>query len=247
MRRLVLAGAMTLVALACATADAGTLTFFGEDLGPGAGNGRVASPVNSDAAQTSFLSNLVGVGTEDFESFSNGTTSPLGITFGSVGATLNGSGSINEIAAGATSGAGRYPISGTKYWTTSGDFSIAFTDAVSAFGFYGTDLGDFGGQVTLTLANGGGSKLVNIGNSINVPSNGVSYFGIIETDAADAFTAVTFGNTAFGSDIFGFDDMTIGTFSQVQVVPVPPAAGLGLALMAGLGLFRMRRRKRFDA
>ena len=42
------------------------LIFFGEDLGLGEATRLPATP-NADAARTNFLSNLVGVGTEDFE------------------------------------------------------------------------------------------------------------------------------------------------------------------------------------
>src|SRR5690554_2961725 len=75
-------------------AMAAPVTFFGEDpttsgsLGP-----------NSTQARNNFLSNLTGVGNEDFESFSNGSSAPLNLTFpgsggGALGATLNGTGRI---------------------------------------------------------------------------------------------------------------------------------------------------------
>ena len=45
----------------------------------------------------------------------------------------------------------------------------------------------------------------------------VLFWGLIDTD--NPFTSLTFGNTAAGTDFFGFDDMTIG--SVEQVVPTP--------------------------
>ncbi|RMH04982.1 MAG: hypothetical protein D6704_10215 [Nitrospirae bacterium] len=146
-------------------AQAAPLTFFGEDLGLGEGTRLPAHP-NADAAQAAFLSNLVGVGTEDFESFADGTSAPLTLTFPGVGtATLMGSGNVNEVPTG-TNGVGRYPISGTKYWETGSICNIEFSNPVAAFGFFGIDIRDFGGQVTLTLQNGSSTTLT-IPNTIN--------------------------------------------------------------------------------
>lgn len=124
--------------------------FFGEDLGQGE-SVRLPSHPNSDVAHNDFLSNLVGVGTENFESFASGTGAPLPLTFPGAGtATLNGDGFIARVTTG-TNGVGRYPISGNQYWDSSNVFSIDFSAPIAAFGFYGVDIGDFGGQVTLTL------------------------------------------------------------------------------------------------
>lgn len=198
------------------------VTFFGEDLG----GAHVRT--NSDAAHAAFMSNLVGVGTEDFESFSAGNSAPLALDFGVAGtATLNGSGSIT----GAPS-VGRWATSGSKYWETNDNFTISFSKDVAAFGFYATDIGDFGGQVLLTYA-GGGSTTLNIGNTTNAPNGSVLYYGFYEDDANAAFSSITFGNTN-QSDWFGFDDMTIGT--REQVVPVDPVPEPASMLLFGTGI-----------
>lgn len=219
------------------SAGAAPLIFFGEDLGLGEGV-RLASHPNADAAQAAFLANLVGVGTEDFEGFAAGTPAPLAIAFPGAGtATLSGGGAVANVPVG-TNGVGRYPISGNQYWETGTAFAITFDQPVAAFGFYGVDIGDFSGQVVLELTNGS-STLVNIGNSTSTAGGSVLYFGYIDVD--NPWIKVTFGNTAPGTDFFGFDDMTIGSVEQV-VPAVPEPSTLVLLGCAGLALRRRRRR-----
>ena len=248
MRFFKVAGAVVLVLFACTAVQAAPITFFGEDLNTGETT-RLASTPNADAANAAFLAALSGVGTEDFESYANNTNLPLAISFagssGSITATLSGSGFIQDLPGTGTS-AGRYPISGTKYLQnvnagSSGDaLTITFSTAVAAFGFYGTDFGDFNGVTELKLTNGT-TETVSIGNSTNIAGGAALFFGVIDT--THTFDQITFRNTnPSGGDFFGFDDMTVGDLQQV-VVPVPPAAGLGFALLAGLGILRLRRRK----
>ncbi len=206
--------------------------FFGEDLNP---NG---SQANSMAASTSFQSNLTGVGTEDFESFAPNTSGPIAIDFGVAGtATLSGNGDI-----GSGGGSGRFATSGTQYWETNDDFVIDFSVAVVAFGFFGTDIGDFGGQITLDFLSGGTTQFT-VDNTVSAPDGSLLFWGVI--DEANPFTRITFGNTN-SSDWFGFDDMTIGVASQVvptNPVPVPATLALfGLGL-AGLGFARKKAQK----
>ena len=137
-------------------ASAYQATFFGEDLGQGE-NTRLAAIPNASGARANFLSNLVGVGTEDFEGFTTGASLPQTLTFPSAGsATLSGSGmSISTVTTG-TNGVGRYPISGANYLEgSSSAFSVAFANPVAAFGFYGIDIGHFNGQVKVTFVKGG--------------------------------------------------------------------------------------------
>jgi hypothetical protein len=212
MKTFAMVGALALVAFACTTAQAGTTTFFGEDLGLGEGT-RLTTHANADAARASFLAGLTGVGTEDFESFAAGTMAPLAVVFPGAGtATLLGNGEIFEVPAGQTNGFGRYPISGIRYWEASDEFRITFDQPIAAFGFYATDVGDFQGQLTLTLVSGQTVELV-VPNSIGSSGGSVIFYGFY--DAAEQYTAITFGNTAPGVDYFGFDDMTIGSLEQL--------------------------------
>ena len=65
------------------------------------------------------------------------------------------------------------------------------------------------------------------------------YFGVV--DVSNPFTKVTFGTTT-GVDIFGFDDFTVG--SPSQVVPEPSTLSLlssALVMFGGLTVWRRRR------
>lgn len=232
------------LASAFGAANAAPLSFFGEDRGiflqSGAATG--APRTNSDAASNSFLSNLVGVGTETFESFADGTGATLALSFPGAGtATLNGGGSVDDDPS-----TGQNAISGTKWWRTGAgnNFVINFDSQIAAFGFYGVDVGDVGAQLTLTLS-GGGAVAINIPHTVEAggPNSGqngsVIFFGYIDT--ANPFTSVSFANVGGGGgDDFGFDNMTIG--SVQQVVPVPEPATPLLVVSALLGLAWLRRR-----
>ena len=218
---------------------AAPLTFFGEDAGLGETT-RLTSHPNADTAQTDFLSNLTGVGTEDFEGFNDGDQVPLFINFPGAGtATLTGGGDILEVPSG-TNGAGRFPISGDKYLETNTfEFYVEFSSPVAAFGFYGIDIGDFNGQIELELVSGASTTLT-IPHTVNGTGGSVIYYGII--DANNPFTKITFTNSGSGADVFGFDDLTIGSTEQVTITPTPPTAtpepGTMALLATGLfGLF----------
>lgn len=228
-------------------ASALQLTFFGEDRGVFDQNGTPIGPrTNSDAASAAFLSNLVGVGTETFESFADGTSASLALAFPGAGtATLTGGGAVDN-----DPGTGQHAISGANWWRTGAgnDFVIEFTDPVAAFGFYGVDVGDIGAQLTLTLLNGS-PVVINIPHTVEAggPNSGqngsVIYFGYIDTD--HPWTQAQFANVGGGGgDDFGFDNMTIGTTRQVAPVPEPSTMlllGSGLLGLAGYGRKRMKK------
>lgn len=210
-------------------------TFFGEDISP--------PPLsNASNAESLFLSNLIGVGTEDFEGFALGSTAPLTIGFGAAGnATLTGGGAVDN------QGPGRFSVGGGSQWydiTVGGgnSFVINFTNPIAAFGFYGTDIGDFGGQLSLNFMSGDITNVVvphTVGSGGNPSGTGL-YFGYIDT--ANPFTSVEFVTSGGGSDVFGFDQMTIGTIEQVSV-PEPGTMLLLASGFLGLGITAVRRRE----
>jgi len=215
-------------------ANAVPVTFFGEDLNN-------YERTNADAAHDEFMANLSGVGTEDFEGFADGTPAPIALDFGLAGtATLSGPGAIQE-----GPNVGRWATSGSRYWETNEDFTISFSESISAFGFYGTDIGDFGGELTINYVNGA-SNTLSVGNSTGQGNfeGTVLYYGFYEDDPLYAFNSIEFGNTT-GSDWFDFDDMTIGTYEQVTPEPVPEPATI---MLMGIGLLSLMSysRKRFN-
>lgn len=230
--------ASALLAGAAFSSQAAPIIFFGE-------NQTDAFSIGTDpaAAQSSFLSNLTGVGTEDFEGLGVGAGSPLDILFaGSVGnitATMTGAGSVVD-----SSSTGRFNTSagGSQWWDISGSFSINFDTAISAFGFYGTDIGDFNGQITVELLdiNNVVTNLV-INNTINGINAANLFWGFI--DVNNAYTRISFGNTAAGSDVFGFDDFIIGDRQQVTIPSVPEPGMLALFGLAVGGLLCRRKLK----
>ena len=236
MNKLYVTAASTL-ALASAAASASPTTFFGEDL-HGATATATVHP-NADNARDDFFSHLINVGTETFEGYSAGATPPLAVNFGTAGtATLTGSG---QILTGNNSNA--FPISGTKYFATAGAFVITFSAPIAAFGFYGTDLGDFGATLSLSLtASDNTVTTLPIPNATGTAADGSAlYFGFYDT--ANTYKSISFTGAGVGGDQFGFDNFSIGSQEQVSETPVPEPAMLGLFGLGAIGLGLSRRRR----
>jgi hypothetical protein len=246
------------VALVAGTAQASVIKYTG--VNADAGGIVTGAPVDKHDA---FTSALTGVATEGFEGFDVGPvgslvldfrelTSPSTVTATAVLTTTKGAG---EVVGGSTASA-RFNTTPTanasKWWSAYGSFTLDFTNApISAFGLYATDVGDFGGRLTIDLLASNGDLVhdeVEVANSAG-KNGSLLFWGFI--DDAQSYTQITFGNTQFGQvgvtkDIFGFDDMTIGHVQPActvncGTVPDPVPGGsvpepTSLAL-AGLGLF----------
>ena len=238
--RLLATTAIILAALA-GSAQAAPVTFFGEDLNP-TGTTPIAHPV-SDATSTSFLSQLTSPGVETFDSFANGATA-VAPTFGNgITATLNG-GIIQNFPS-----VGRFAISSPNYYQAdTSSFSINFSGPIAAFGFYATDIGDFGGVLSLTLTDAGGrtSSLTvpaSEGSNGSQPQNGsVLYFGFY--DLSDTYTSIAFNNSNT-ADAFGFDNFTVGLAAQINPgVPEPSTWAMMILGFAGVGFMAYRRKSK---
>lgn len=239
-----LAAASTLI-------HAAPTVFFGENQVPDPAYTVSGAPL---AARTSFLSHLVGVGTETFENRDVNSTEPLAILFpgsgGNITATITGDGVVAATSDPQADDSGRYNTTGAtgatpssgRWWDTSSTFTIDFSSAISAFGFYGTDMGDFNGQVTVALWDGieghAPTELI-IDSTINSSNGSLLFWGFYDT--AKAYTRISFGNTNAYTDYFGFDDMVVGDLGQIKRVPEP--ATLMLTSLGLLGLAATRRKQ----
>lgn len=218
--RLLAAALVAAAAGALATpADAAVTTFFGEDLGPGDESRPVSMP-NAQSAHDGFLSNLVGVTTESFEGFADGTTGPFALTLGGDTATLsNGAGAtVRDVPSGTFNGT--FPTTGDRFLLT--------------------NIGGGGGRLGLAFDD----AALDVPSSALTPSGSVLFFGYINPDVA--FTKVTFTNTSQGVDGFGFDDLTVGRHDNILApVPEPDSWALLILGFAGLGAVLRRRRHVF--
>ncbi len=222
-----------------AGAGAYTATFFGEDLSL---NG---SPVTlwSNAAgqatafQSALQSKFLTRGTEDFTGTS-GVNPLLTFTNGNTG-TILGEAATRSVTTPSTDG--RYAISSPRYLDATKSFTITFANAISALGFYATDVGDFQGGFYLDLyTNADDTTAISsilVRNTQETTSASVLYFGFLDT--TQSYQKITFRNTANEWDAFGFDDITIAS----TPVPLPPSAlMLGSGLLGLVGLLKTRRR-----
>jgi hypothetical protein len=219
-----------LFALQVTSAGAAIQTFFGEDLRDGARLPLAAYP-NAAAAEADFLSNLVGVGTESFEGFAGGTRSNLLLSFPGAGtATLDlGSGEVVSLPQGQATSDGRYGISndgGSENFLDveaggAGSFAITFAQPVAAFGFYGIDIGDFGGELLLQIS--GSDELLTVPHTATSRAEGaVLFFGFLATTVLETVTSVAFHTSTGMGDYFGFDNFTIASLDQIGSQADPP-------------------------
>ena len=243
MNRFRLALSVVLTAMTSSAALAAPVIYFGENQSPG-----LAVSGNPLAARAQFLSNLSGVSSQGFESFAFGTAAPIALTFtgsaGNLSATLTGDGQVENRT---TAGRFNTTTGGSKWYDVSGAFNITFGTAIAAFGFYGTDIGDFSGRITLNLTDTDDVVTsLTVPNTVDGNNGALLFYGFI--DSTKAYKAIRFGNTAAtGEDFFGFDDMVIGEARQIAPpngVPEPGSLALvGLSLAAVAAATRRKASK----
>ena len=223
---------VVMAALFLASSAQAAMTFYAEDVGTGNELIRLAAWPNSDAAAANFKAALSNYGVETFESFADNTLmNEKTLNFGSVGATFYGPAAmtVQEVPTG-TNGLGRYPTDGSKYLEGStSQFRIEFNRDITAFGFYGIDIGDWMGQATVGLyQNGILISSIDVPTTVPAEYGSVLFLGQI-TD--DPFDEVRISNSNPGipyqsGDGFGFDGMIVG---------IPPVPAPGAVLLGGLG------------
>lgn len=268
----ILAGAAVMAI--SATALAVPEVYFGFDNGfpdtPFGNRQRLNTFPNSTGAQTNFLNQLISDEVVNFEAPGyalNAVNPAVNFPVNGITATMTGgvirnsfsSGGINDPAADGplTGPRGRYATSGEQYLNAdSSSLTLAFNQPIAAFGFFGIDIGDFEGTLSLHLTNGGVMTLPLMIPAVpggSLRNGSVIFFGFIERDPSMQVTMVEFRNSAFGqpgsvNDIFAFDDFTIGGLGDVctdcPVIPLPSAMGLGLAGFLGVGSIAGARRRR---
>lgn len=230
----------TVLALALSgAANAAPIVYFGENQSPGASVS--GAPLT---ARNSFFAQLTGNSTENFEGFTV-EAQPTSLSFtgsaGTISANFAPSSGIICATGASCDGFGRFATSGSKWFDVSSAFSATFSTPIAAFGFYGTDIGDINGQLTVELIrNGGPSSFLTVDNTARANNGSLLFWGVI--DKNNPFDAIRFGNTASGSDFFGFDDMTIGDVEQVTGVPEPATWAMMIVGMGAVGGALRRRR-----
>jgi hypothetical protein len=260
--RLRFSGAALAMLIACVSFGAGAspVVYFGQD--PGA-NGSFVVGGNSQQQQTAFLGALQpGYVSEGFSpnSFTQGqTASPTALsilgghgtiaaTAGDTAAEITGqncddqgcTGRFDTTAPGAPPGA-------SYWWEASQSFTVMFGSSASAFGFYGTDLSDFGGSLSLQLLNASGAQ---VGSSLVISpagggaqNGGLLFYGF--TDSQQSYSGVRFVLTqqpgATSIDVGGFDDLVVGNVPSQTSIPEPTTLALVSLALVGAAASRRRR------
>lgn len=219
-------GISTLLAT-ISSAMAGPEIYFGEDVSPfwpaSINDVPRIYAANSFAVAVQFKSRLVGTSPETFETFAM-SSSPTNITFGTNRATLSGTREITRVTNPTTTLNGVFPISGTNCLLLPtqevGFFAIDFSSPQAAFGFFGTDFGEFADLEIGFIGTNGVETDILVPVTRPQESGGCFFLGVISRDAP--FVRIQFTRIGDSIDGFGFDDMSVAT--PAQVLPAQPAA-----------------------
>ncbi|MBT9489887.1 MAG: PEP-CTERM sorting domain-containing protein [Rubrivivax sp.] len=174
-----------------------------------------------------------------------------------LGATISrvtGAGAAGQIANNVIDGTeGRFDTSGDgQWWLTAVSFQIDFDQNISAFGFYGTDFGDFAGSFLMELLLSNGTTkaydLRDVMAPANSPTNGwLQFIGVVDDTNSDQISAVRFSITQGSDDpddwdFLGFDSFVVGDVATSSDVPEPGSLALVGASLLALAASRRRRK-----
>jgi hypothetical protein len=197
---------------------------------------------------------------EDFESL-GGESPPVALPFGGASALATLSGPDKVSTADLN---GRHSVQGgSNYWAGGAEpFEITFDTSLRAFGFWGTDIGDFstdcpsptagctsnGGALRVEFYKSGpnGDELVDFEVIDGVDSNGSELFrGYVASSADMSFYKVKFINLQTGWDGQGFDRLMFGEVTDQPPPPngTPEPGMLALLGLGMLGVVATRRRR----
>lgn len=132
-----------------------------------------------------------------------------------------------------------------RWFETSGDFTIDFGGSFSAFGFFGTDFGDFGGSLTMALLDEFGDVSIrHTFSGFDSNTNGaLGFFGFMDSQQSYSGVRLTVNQSGDNrTDYFGFDDLILGNIGQSNPVPEPGSLALVGASLLALSATRRRRK-----
>lgn len=265
-KRIVVAAGLAVLASGSWAAPVITLPVTDTSGSPTTALAPTSAPVK---AQGEFRDTLVpdSIKTDGFSSYAltpgeppPGTQSTLDMrsTIGAVLTSIDGGGRI--VDASTTNAAdGRFDTTqdaNKRWWLTAYSFSLTFSGQVSAFGFYGTDFGDFEGQFEILLFSGDqqiATRTIPTGTGGTMPANGTNgwlqFYSIFDNEDV-SFDRVLFKITQANPlgdpgefDFLGFDDFVVGRFDTGTGGNVPEPGSLALVGASLLGLAAVRRRK----
>ncbi|MCU0969994.1 MAG: hypothetical protein MUF03_14495, partial [Rubrivivax sp.] len=161
---------------------------------------------------------------------------------------------------------GRFNTTGATSSTTaenkvSGDWWEAVTEfeirikqgfGVGAFGFYGTDIGDFAGSLSISLferddqSEDEATKVTVFPQQSGLGDSGsLLFFGVVDRDRL--FTKIRFNirQSSDQLDSLGFDDLVFGNLREIPTEPEPmPLPGTAALALLGIGLLAGTRARR---
>ena len=128
------------------------------------------------------------------------------------------------------------------------DTTFTFSAPVAGVGLYVTDMSDGGvspDQLSLLLTlEGGGTATVTTSLTTSNSNGNVFFFGVASTNPLERITAIEISNSfPTEGDVFGMDDLTIGTTLAGTAAPEPGSFLFLVTGFAGLLALSVRQHR----